>query len=81
MQWDIRQYAVTIGRQDGGHPDREAAFAELFPTSSIRLKSPHIIVDIKGRILAWYLPNLLPPDATVSHYAQGDVHRLTPRTG
>ena len=64
----MKQYAASVGSQDGSRPDREAELAQMFPTTKTKIKSPTIVQDIKGRILAWILPDLLPSEVVVSRH-------------
>ncbi len=43
------------------------------PTGKMNLNPitiPTVIVDCKGKILAWYLPNIIPPHRIVSWYSK-----------
>lgn len=60
MEWDAEEYSRTVTStvvQDGPPSVKLAGQLVL---------NPRVIVDKKGRILAWYLPGIMGPHRIVS---------------
>jgi hypothetical protein len=72
-QWDVERYADHIGLKYSGMNDQlEETLRNMFkPLQVNHLEiTPCMITDRHGRILLWYLPNILRPERQVRLYIQ-----------
>jgi len=69
MEWDFDRLADKASRAPGPSKDPELATAKLakyFKLTDLgRLDEPCTVLDRNGRIMVWYLPNLLYPSRVV----------------
>ena len=67
MNWSINDYIdiLKIGGQEA-----EEKLLRMFPPGETELiNSPCVIVDKNGKILLWYLPQVISPKRRVSKFA------------
>ncbi|KAI0073593.1 hypothetical protein K474DRAFT_1710551 [Panus rudis PR-1116 ss-1] len=71
--WNLEEYCrdcIEKRLRDGMYSDREKAMSDQWgtwiPGTRVRLQSPRMIADRYGRVMAWILPNVLPPRIQVA---------------
>jgi hypothetical protein len=69
IPWDVERYASRLPKLDK-QPNTQGTVEKLasrYPPlhPDVHLTDPAIIVDMHGRIIAWYLPNIIVPPRQV----------------
>ncbi|KAI0282923.1 hypothetical protein BC826DRAFT_1110480 [Russula brevipes] len=76
IPWQMKAYSHAVRGQDGGSNSKEEIFRSGYPPLNRTVSRNCTIVDLKGNIVAWLLPDLL--SERMQNIARESLHHLLP---